>query len=203
MKSFLIFLITNIYIVSFAQNKVFDKRDSLKKIIAQEFTSKGFESARAIELFDSLNKKYRVKKILFVNSRNTSYSHYLWPMRLMLINATKSPRGNFVSTYNEWIGELTHAKQFTERPLYQATRAVKGLFQTFGKVIFHAKDYREQAMELARENRYGKFKSYLWVAYQDQYTDEKSFEYEAHKVIEPFLNNYFLKKLEQKSLTSL
>lgn len=201
MKSFLIFLLVQICTATFGQSKALDQKNTLTKIIARKFASNKDDSLRITKFCDSLHKKYEVRKIFFANDK-TGYSYFRWPFRKMLIDTTKY-NTNFVDVYDEWIGELVHAKQFSEKPFLSLNKSMKGFFRTAGRVIFHKKDYREKANVLARKACCKKIKAFLWTAYRDEYYKKGSFEYEAHEIIEPTLKKFFLQKVQTKSLASL
>lgn len=176
-----------------------DRRDSVRTIITLEFMQKGADSLLVSSMFDSLNKKFKVKHIYFAKNK-TGSSHFL-PGKVMLVNVDTDINSNFLSAYDEWIGELAHAQQFSEKPFRYSWMAFVGFWQTFCKLVSHHRTYKMEADELIKDRGCGRIKAYLWTAYQDQYEDEGSFEYEAHKVREIKLRNYFLMKVVTHSVT--
>lgn len=182
MKKILVLFLSFFFVTfSVAQRRInctVKVRDSVFKEISTK-DSTVIDPSIFLKKFDSLIMVYKIRAIYFVNN-NTKVSHYLPWSRIMLIN-TKSKE----LLTDKFIGELTHAEQFSRKPLFYYSKAASDIFKSFVRSVLKRKKYKEESKKLMEERKCSSFLAYLWVSYLEEYNNTNSFEYEAHKIIEP------------------
>lgn len=151
--------------------------DKLKSLVLKECSTQKDDSLRVVNLIDSINKKFKVKKIAFVTNKTNS-NHFIYPGGIMYISDTNN-------TCSAWIGELVHAKQFSEKPVYSSFKAFNGFLETFLSLLFMTKSEKAKYKGLVKNKNCPKLVARFWAIYERQYKSTSSFEGEAHKIFEP------------------
>ncbi len=131
------------------------------------------DSLRIAKTVLFVHRKLKVRDVRFVNN-GTGSSHFLYPGRIIFINLADTLR-----ICDVWIGELPHAQQFAERPLYYSLVAVKGFFGTLLHSFFLSKKEKSE-VRFFQKMGCKRLKAKAWVSYRRQYNKRGSLEHNAH-----------------------
>ena len=155
-----------------------------KEIMKECGYHRGEDSLYILETIQMIHRVYKVNEVRFVHN-GTGSSHFIYPSRKMHLFTQNSLSDSFCIS-ELWIGELPHAKQFRERPLYSSWKALKGFVQALFDGLFLKKSERKDIKELVTKGC-PRLNAWYWVSYRRQYKRPGTFEYEAHSDIEPQL----------------
>lgn len=142
------------------------------------------DSLHILQTIREVHALYKVRRIKFVHN-GTGTSHFIYPFRTMFLFTQNSLPDSFCVS-RLWMGELSHAKQFAERPIRNTWMAVRGFVNAFFVGFFLKKSERKEIKELVAKGC-PRIIAWYWVSYRRQYKDSDSFEYQAHSQIEPDL----------------
>jgi hypothetical protein len=138
------------------------------------------DSIHILETVQLVHRMYNIRRVRFVHN-GTGSSHFVWPSRTMHLFVSDS-----FCISDLWMGELPHAKQFTDAPLRHGRLAVKGFFQAFFEGFFLKKKERKEVQALIARGC-PRMVAWYWVSYRRQYSRKGSLEYQAHKIDEPMI----------------
>lgn len=173
-----ILLLFNCFCFHIFSQSLSEKEELLATYMAKECDARTKDDSSRIRFaVRELHRRYRVREIRFVQNR-TGSSHFIYPTRVMYINLSDTVR-----ICDIWAGELTHAAQFAEDPLYYSFLALKGFKQALLRSLFLNREERLQVRELM-DRGCKRWKAKIWVAYRRQYALVGSFEYDAHHIRE-------------------
>ncbi len=176
MKVVLILFITNLFFnASEAQNKIWKQR-----ICRQE----GFYDRDSIlfcKIFDSLNREYSINRIILFKNNKNRFIPILGNTILL-----KDTSYAFVT----WVEEMSHAIQFDDRRNYYKLKFCSEVLVVLWRFLFQNKKYRY------RRDR----KISYWGIYDNLYFEKRSFEYEAHEIIEPKIFEFIRYRMKKTPL---
>ena len=155
-----------------------------KNIICKEEKYSVEDSLIFCHVFDSLNSIYGVIKIF--SSSRAKINHYV-PLYIGRKGMLIFSDTGVTSTLSLWLKEISHAYQFSTLPLRYTCKATKESMTTLFRTVFQNKRFR---------NNPNVRMTFLDI-YNLSCIDKKSFEYEAHSVLEVGFILYLKYRLHQ------
>ncbi len=140
----------------------------------------GKDSILFCHLFDSLNKEFGITFIVrFKNNKN----------RYIPFFGSGITIKDTCCVYSSWLEELAHAVQFSERKNFYKMITFRDVGVTVWRTLFQNKQYRHHSKQRVS----------FGDVYNVLYTEPRSFEYEAHEIIEPTLYFYLRERMKYHS----